>query len=696
MRLRTAQLGDLPGRAAGLLPRAASGSAGRWASWTRSTAGQAGVHRTGHAPIATRCPGFCRRPIAGHGARQRQLGGRLFAARAGAQTADTHSLRTFGAWDRWRDLPPDQRAYEIYKYLVDVRTGLFHMNVVAEGDDGLSEFVQIRDPVKIINVYGYAYCGILGPVMAGVCEGVSLGPTRTLSLPAWRHVAAETRYLDRWHYLDLDVRAVFRRPDGTLASLADARGDDSLWQGRGPLFFPNDPLDSTRAIYQSTEVLTFHNFHQTGHTMDYVLRPGEQLTRWWQPQGGRWHHLPEYNRDAFMRRLLESSPRGPKPNHRHFTVHNHGNGLFVYQPQLTDQYQDFAHGVYSCQHVRPGPDGVTLTDASHGHAIFEVQSPYIIVPQVNDLDRSDDDCQASVVECRGRTLSLSISLDQGLTWQDVPAEFRRAEGQDQLTTRVDLTPWVSGRYRYLLKITLAGPVDQALLSQLKISTWVQVAPASLPALVPGTNTMRLVTGDHHGQPTRVMEIRSRASHPDQLLKYLVAPPANYDPTRQTARIQGDFTARISAPPGTRIAWFTATGQFRTHQQQQAAKTDNQMAYAVDAPQDFQSIYQSDVPSYTNHWHYNTAHEVELAEPTQSLYVRYHGDPAVNNFAVYAHCLSDRPYRQLPVTITHRWSEGDQQKSHTSTLVQDASYTVHVGQEPVNESIQLAVSSVRVE
>ena len=215
--------------------------------------------------------------------------------------ADTYSLRTFAQFDRWRNLAGDAKAYEVYRYLADTQTGLFHMNVVAEGEDALSEFVVIRDPVKILNVYGYAYCGILGPTMAGICEGIGLGPARTVVLPGWNHVAAETYYDNQWHYLDLDVRAVFRRDDGRLASLDEARTDPTLWHDQGPLFFPNDPLDATRAIYEMTAVEPYFGFQQAGHTMDFVLRPGERLTRWWRPQGGRWHHLPEYNDQPWLR-----------------------------------------------------------------------------------------------------------------------------------------------------------------------------------------------------------------------------------------------------------------------------------------------------------------------------------------------------------------------------------------------------------
>ena len=49
--------------------------------------------------------------------------------------ADTYSLRTFAQFDRWRDLSGDAKAYEVYRYLADTHTGLYHMNVVAEGDE---------------------------------------------------------------------------------------------------------------------------------------------------------------------------------------------------------------------------------------------------------------------------------------------------------------------------------------------------------------------------------------------------------------------------------------------------------------------------------------------------------------------------------------------------------------------------------
>ncbi len=459
------------------------------------------------------------------------------------QRADAYSMKTFRQFPRWRDLEDDALAFEVYQYLADTQSGLFHCNEVLEGDDVLAEYRNVRDPVKIINVYGYAYCGILGPTMAGIWEDMTGNKARTVTLPDWSHVVAEAFYAGKWHYMDLDVRAVFRRPDGRLASLDDARRDPSLWRDRGPLFFPHDSLDATRKIYQRTNVENYHGFNQSGHTMDYVLRQGETFTLWWTPQGGRWNHRLEWNREDWLRRLVEDPPRGPKPNQRDFSIHNHGNGKFVYRPDLTDKSSDFVDGAYDSHNVQPTAIGLCLTGAGEGQAIFEVRSPYVIVPKVGSLDTLSEDCEASRVELDADGASLALSVDGGLTWRELPAAAGAAT-DDAVTggavtdgaltagaAPLDLTAHVAGRYAYLLKISLRGRPGQAVVRRLAITTWVQVAPAALPVFAKGRNAMEYRTGDHYGLKTRVSEIRSEAGDPGETLKYLASRPADYDPAQ---------------------------------------------------------------------------------------------------------------------------------------------------------------------
>jgi len=202
--------------------------------------------------------------------------------------------------------------------------------------------------------------------------------------------------------------------------------------------------------------------------------------------------------------------------------------------------------------------------------------------------------------------------------------------------------------------------------------------------------MTLIAGDHYGLPTRVVEVRSRASQPQELLKYLAAPPRDYDPQRKTSKIHGSVIVKVPAPPGTWIAWFCATGQFATYQGDAAKKTANAMAYAVDRPSVFTTIYEADVPTYTNHWNYNAAAEVPLDALTKMLYVRLTGKPALNNFAVYAHCVPEKPPAAGPIAVTHVWEALGEEHHVSVTMTGGGQYHVDVQGDPVNKSIALQV------
>jgi hypothetical protein len=599
-------------------------------------------------------------------------------------------MKTFAGFPRWRDLKGDALAWEVYRYLADAHTGLFPLGQpVLEGRDVMTEFRQVRDPVKMINVYGYGYCGILGPTVAGVCQDMGMGPARTLALPGWHHVVGEVFYDGQWHYLDLDCRAAFRRPDGRLASLAQARRDDSLWRGPNtPLFFPLDPLPQVRKVYAETAVQPYYGYHSGGHTMDYVLRQGETLTRYWTPQGGRWNHQPDYHSNEHFRQLFEREPRGPKCKHPGWTIHTHGNGVFVYHPDLSKRASDFEDGAYDSDNVRPAAGGLTLQKPGRGYAVFEVRSPYIIVPQVGKMETADDDRDASVVEVDAAGAALAISMDNGLTWSDLP---RSADGPQA----IDLTRHVSGTYGYLLKITLQGDPGQAVVRSLRITTWVQVAPASLPALRRGTNRMEYRAGDHYGLPTRVVPIQTNGSDRSDFFKYLHQAPPDFDPRRAGAgRARGTFVVKVAAPPHAHIAWLSVGGSFVTHQQGNAQGTRNAIAYAVDEAKDFAPLYRADVPSDQSHWHYNVDREVRLDRPAKVVYLRYEGDPGVNNLRIYAHCLDERSPRRGPITITHAWTETGTPKTQTVTLDKPGSYEIIAATEPTNEYVQMAVPSGR--
>jgi len=596
--------------------------------------------------------------------------------------ADAYSMKTFARYERWKDLTGDAKVYEIYKYLADKRTGIFPMGAGAwEGQDTMYDYGFIRDPVKMINVYTCGYCDMLGPTMEGIMKDMGIGPARTVNLPGLSHVVAEVFYNDKWHYLDLDLRGVFRRPDGTLASLEEARKDASLWtEPRGPLRFPLDNLESMRKGYAASPVEIRYGVNMGGHTMDYVLRRGETFTRWWKGQQDRWNHHPSYHGGSMLG-ILNREPKGPKCKHASFTIHGHGNGRFVYQPDLTSA-ADFADGRYDARNVTVSDKGLTLQSAGEGHAVFEVRSPYVIVPRVGKYETTDDDTEASVVRIDAAGARLSVSTDNGLTW----AEVSPTDGA------IDLTAQVARRYGYLLKIDLKGAPGEAVVRSMGITTWVQLHPASLPSLRKGANQMRYVTGDHHGLDTRVVEIRTNGSDRADFLKYLSTPPADFDPDRKTARAIGRFVAKVAAPPGAKIAWLSAGGNFQAYQHNSAPNTANTMAWAAEKPEGFKQFYKAAIPAGQAHWHYNADVEVKLDRPARTVFIEYVGKPAVNNLRIYAHCLQDRPRPATPTVITHTWTEGGQTKSKTVRLDGPGGYEITAEQDPTDVSIEMSVPS----
>ena len=614
------------------------------------------------------------------------LGGEPAPRVLSPHNADAYSMKTFAQFHRWKALTGDAKVYEIFKYLADKRTGIFPMGAGAwEGNDVMYDYGYIRDPVKMINVYAAGYCDMLGPTMEGIMKDMGIGPARTVNLPDLSHVVCEVFYGGKWHYLDLDLRGVFRRPDGSLASLAEARKDASLWQApRGPLRFPLDDLKRMRTQYARSRVERRHGVNMGGHTMDYVLRRGETFTRWWRPQQDRWNHHPSYHKGAKLG-ILNRPPKGPKCKHRGWSVHGTGNGRFVYKPDLTSRSGDFADGQYDSKNVRPGPNGLTLKAAGEGYAIFEVRSPYVIVPRVGKYETTDDDTEASVVRIDGAGAKLSVSRDNGLTWQQV----------EPTSGTADLTRYVARTYGYLLKIALKGKPGEAIVRSLEITTWVQLHPASLPSLRKGINKMRYVTGDHYGLASRVVEIRTNGSDRKDFLKYCSEPPKDYDPARKSSRARGRFVAKVQAPPGTKIAWFSGGGNFSTYQQAGAARTKNSIAYAVDEPKDFKTFYNAKIAADQAHWHYNADVEVKLDKPAGTVFIEYVGKPGVNNLRIYAHCVEDRPRPPTPVVITHKWTEGRAAKSKTVTFEKDAgAYEIVAEADPTDVSIELSVPSGR--
>lgn len=605
-------------------------------------------------------------------------------------TADTTDLKRFRRFSAWKDKSDNGLALAIWKYLCGCETGLYHFNEILEGGDPFDEYATVRDPLKILNVYNMAYCGIFGPILDGIFQGVGFEQGRSFGVELWNHCATEVWYGNDWHYFDLDVRGVLLDANGTAASLNEARRSRDLWVDppmRIEPFFPKDhDKNKVFKIYRDSKIHYYYRWFEGCHTMDFYLRQGESFTRWWTPQGGRWHHLPRYNKTKWIKELIQTKPVGMKPNHRDFSCWNHGNGLFHYAPNLSDKSTDFEDGVYAVKNLIPGKQGLNIIQDGRAEVIFEVFTPYIIVAKVNDLKNMSDDAEASVVTLNAALpVDLFVSLDHGLTWR---AAGHAKPGE---MTSIDLTSMVKGTYGYLLKLNTSGVKKGPAIKSLAIDTWVQVAPISLPKLKKGTNHLKYETGDSYGLATVPMLVQPNTADPRDLEKYLVGMPKDYDPKRNTCRIRGDAILRLAAPTGTKIAWLSVGATFRTYQGEQAKRTDNRIAYAVGEPKGFKEVYKSSVPTWVNHWRYNWDTDILLDRPAEVVYVKYTGNPGLNVIRACLRLIANRP-TQTRIRVVHGHVIDGLLHRKAIELSRPASYTVKCDGEPQDVFIEISVPS----
>jgi hypothetical protein len=605
-------------------------------------------------------------------------------------TADVTDLGRFRAYHQWKDKTGNDLAIAVWKYLCGYETGLYHFNEILEGPDTFDEYATVRDPLKILNVYNMAYCGIFGPVMEGIFQGIGFEQGRSFGVELWNHCATEVWYDRAWHYFDLDVRGILVDSDGTVASLDEAKKNRSLWTNPPvkiePFFPNNEDMNKVFEIYRDSKIDYNYRWFEGSHTMDFYLRQGESFTRWWNPQGGRWNHLPRYNKTKWIKDLIQTEPVGAKPNHRNFTRWNHGNGLFHYAPDLSDASTDFADGVYAADNLIPGTKGLHLKQAGDGHVIFEVFTPYIIVAKVNDLDTLTDDTEASVVTIESfLPVKAEVSLDNGITWE--------ATGTIKPNEKVnlDLTHKVKGAYGYLLKLSTSGKEAIPAIKSMALDTWVQVAPISLPRLKKGKNHLQYKLGDRYGFLTIPMLVNPNAADPADLQKHLIAMPEDYDPEQHTCRIKGEAILRLAAPAGMKIAWFGAGATFRTYQGQQASKTDNRIAYSVGQPANFKELYKSSVPTWTNHWRCNWDTDVVLDKPADQVYVKYTGNPGLNVIRACLHLLPKQPPK-TNLQIVHGFNINGRVQTRTINLDKPDDYIIECESEPENIFIEITVPS----
>jgi len=600
---------------------------------------------------------------------------------------DYTDLGRFAAFYKARGLAGQDLAIALWQRLSGVRTGLYHFNEIFDGADTDYALGNSRDALRNINVHNHGFCGIHGPVLEGVFRAAGFD-ARSFSVPAWSHVATEVFYGGAWHYFDLDLRGTLLRPDGVVASAAEARADPRLWSDPRHTVEPSFPNVKDRSVgyrmFSAKPLDLQYHWSVGGWTTDYVLRPGESLTRWWQNQDGRWHHSPTYT--GWMRQLLERPPRGIKPNTASFSIWGVGSALLLYRPDLTGKTRDVELGAYEIRNLRTSAEGLTPAEPGGGSVVFEVLSPYVIVPVMDDLDDPSGALNrdaATILIDATTAVEADISTDGGRTWASL--------GPLPNQLRYDLTRFVRGRYRYLVRVGMHGQPGTAVLRALELRTWGQVAPISLPRLAKGRNVLRMGVNDPRGRPTRLLPVLPHLGDPEDIRTYRVRITGDYRPRQVYQRVRGQAIVPVEVGPGQVIEWLSVGGMFSAHHLKKAPLTANRMEIATAPEGPFRTVYDATgtVPEWNQHWHYAMDTDVTLPEPARTVWVRYTGNPSLNAIRIYAHCRDLRPANTGVVRVTHDYSIGDERVLKTVDVpAGGGSYTIDCPEAPTNNALRL--------
>ncbi|MFH1071553.1 MAG: transglutaminase domain-containing protein [Candidatus Glassbacteria bacterium] len=372
-----------------------------------------------------------------------------------------------------------------------------------------------QNPVRHFNVYGYHICSTAASQFVALCRAAGV-EARNYEIS--HHSVAEAKWDGAWHHMDADIGVWYLTEDNlTVASLADLernpelvarsyrpyRWYPSLENGRKVIYAPEaDPAGEALAnLYASSD----NNWISKGydlwvyakHTMDYTLRPGEKLVRWWKPA------LRKY----YDSRSTQEPPR-------------YANGRLIFAPDFrTNTYQGLVDRDNIKFFAEDGKLPVVHVDRlqdrlydSPSQLTIPMKSPYVIVGGHIDTryyKGGVDGNDLGSGEGAFNGVSLSASLDPTFEWASTPLwnVFSWGFGMGECRASLDDKLVRDGRnatYSFnaiysisadkkLADLPAEDPLvydGQSGLDYISVVADLQVNPGSLPALSLGRNLVR--------------------------------------------------------------------------------------------------------------------------------------------------------------------------------------------------------------
>ena len=379
----------------------------------------------------------------------------------------------------------------------------------------------VWDPIFHYNSYGAMNCGIIS----------------ALNVSSWLHLGYQARYIQlgdhtvsevswddgaTWHLFDSSMSIFCRNHEGVVASCEEIKEAHAceLSGGEaepGHFYFyhyapqcathpgptgwrcaSDNPFEYQRTLAKGASSYTdgysvsqWCQYARFGRRYVLDLRPHQSYTRYWEPlddaQAGG-------DTSTNNRRYFRPMSNGSDPDDQHGLNNIRGNGLWVFQPDLSAKdcrklFYD-SSGIELAAETGSGPALHPAGPGEPAWVIFKVSAANVItsIHLEAKAQRKGD----------GDALRILVSRYAGIDWRPV------WEAKDTGSLEIDRTLGyeVSGVTECLIKVEMSADRSTADvgLDALKVTTVTQLNRRTLPALTLGTNRV-LIRADEQVEST---------------------------------------------------------------------------------------------------------------------------------------------------------------------------------------------------
>jgi hypothetical protein len=587
---------------------------------------------------------------------------------------------------------------------------------------------EVLDPLKLLNSYGFGLCYQIAPLLESLYKAGGFEDARVWFLTG--HTVTEVFYDGAYHYYDADMLGYTTVGPGEprnseVASVSQIARDGNILLSKlkSPTevdpakvdqpWYPADLREGAIGDLVSAFTSTSDNWlyaftrYPQAHGMDFVLRPGERLTRFFYPESDDLYYLPFKNDgkslEEFPREIPEfkvrtsDGPRSQKDDRRWAT------GRLDYSPVLSDKKSYYTGaGDAASENLR-------FPDSTRGRkylgredpnlpsrAVFEMNSAYVLIDAALTLNVK--------LQEKAQSVAAEISADGGRSWQKMASLEGPHNGRwecrpgEMARGSHGITTIVSGKYGYLIRLSLAGPGSQEgiQIRDIRISSNFQVNPRTLPALSPGHNDIAYQPGSAYLRASIPIQADKFASESFQndSLRYIAEDGQGI--IWPDAGKTGEVIYELSAPDGSVLSGFDAGARFLDLKEGLApdkftaevrktslARPDSQsdtareasLSWSVSPTGGFLPLWQyNPTPGWkdglpvkqTLRWPEVDRQIRSLPVDTRKVYVRY-SLKGIGMDSPRLAAICPRPDSPSRLEITHRWSADGREKEHVERI-----------------------------